>query len=94
LTHDSCIIGRPPQPDLRAALRLVLLDMNMGIVVEAADWPTTLALAPETRPELLLVDWELIAVDSGNPFERPLNLFLQVDFELISIRFARCCAYA
>ena len=55
-----------PQPDVRAALRLLLLDLGMEVVGEAADWPTTLALAPETRPDMLLVDWELIPTDSGN----------------------------
>jgi DNA-binding NarL/FixJ family response regulator len=55
-----------PQSDVRAALRLLLLDLNMGIVGEAADWANTLALAPETRPDMLLVDWELISLDSGN----------------------------
>jgi len=55
-----------PQHDIRAALRLLLIDLDMGVVGEAADWLTTLALASETRPELLLVDWELITGDSGN----------------------------
>ena len=55
-----------PQPDVRAALRLMLLDLSMEVVGEAADWPITLALAPETRPDMLLVDWELIPIDSGN----------------------------
>lgn len=55
-----------PQPDVRAALRLLLLDLSMEVVGEAADWPVALALAPETRPDMLLVDWELITVDSGN----------------------------
>ena len=55
-----------PQLDVRAALRLLLLDLDMGVVGEAADWPTTLALAPRARPDMLLVDWELIPFDSGN----------------------------
>ena len=55
-----------PQPDVRAALRLLLLDLGMEVVGEAADWPTTLALAPETWPDMLLVDWEIIPTDSGN----------------------------
>ena len=55
-----------PQPDVRAALRLMLLDLSMEVVGEAADWPLTLALAPESRPDMLLVDWELIPLDSGN----------------------------
>jgi DNA-binding NarL/FixJ family response regulator len=55
-----------PQPDVRAALRLLLRDLDMEVVGEAADWPTTLALAPATQPDMLLVDWELIPIDSGN----------------------------
>jgi DNA-binding NarL/FixJ family response regulator len=55
-----------PQPDVRAALRLLLLDLDMRVVGEAADWSTTLALAPETGPDMLLVDWELIPLGSGN----------------------------
>jgi DNA-binding NarL/FixJ family response regulator len=55
-----------PQPDVSAALRLMLLDLNMEVVGEAADWPTTLALATETRPDMVLVDWDLISLESGN----------------------------
>lgn len=55
-----------PQPDVRAALRLLLLDLSMEVVGAAADWPAALALAPETQPDMLLVDWELIPIDSGN----------------------------
>lgn len=55
-----------PQPNVRAALRLLLRDLGMEVVGEAADWPTTLALAAESRPDMVLVDWELIPMDSGN----------------------------
>ena len=55
-----------PQPDVRTALRLLLLDLNMEVVGEAADWPDALALTPEAQPDMLLVDWELIPTDSGN----------------------------
>jgi DNA-binding NarL/FixJ family response regulator len=55
-----------PQPDVRTALRLLLLDLGMEVVGEAADWVANLALAPETRPDMLLVDWELISKGSGN----------------------------
>jgi two-component system response regulator DesR len=48
------------QLEERAALRLLLLDMNMEVVGEAADWPTTLAQAPVSRADLLLIDWELL----------------------------------
>jgi len=55
-----------PERDVRSALRLLLLDLAMEVVGEAADWPTTIALAPETQPDMLLIDWELIPLDSGN----------------------------
>ena len=51
--------------DERAALRLVLLDLNMEIAGEAADWSTTLAQAPVSRTDILLVDWELLPSAPG-----------------------------
>jgi DNA-binding NarL/FixJ family response regulator len=53
------------QSDERLAFRLILEDLNMQVVGEAADWPTALALAPATRPDLIVVDWELVANESG-----------------------------
>lgn len=44
----------------RSALRLVLLDLKMTIAGEAADWITTLAQAPISRTDMLLIDWELL----------------------------------
>jgi len=44
----------------RSALRLVLLDLNMEVVGEAADWTTTLAQAPLSRTDMLLIDWDLL----------------------------------
>ena len=44
----------------RAALRLMLLDLKMEIAGEAADWSTTLAQAPISRTDMLLVDWDLL----------------------------------
>jgi DNA-binding NarL/FixJ family response regulator len=44
----------------RSALRLLLLDMKMEVVGEAADWPTTLAKASVCQTEMLLVDWDLL----------------------------------
>jgi CheY-like chemotaxis protein len=49
----------------RLALRLVFLDLNMLVVGEAADWPTTLALAPATCLDMLLVDWNLLPIGLG-----------------------------
>jgi DNA-binding NarL/FixJ family response regulator len=53
------------QPEERSALRLLLLDLALEVVGEAADWPTTLAQAPKTGLEMLLVDWDLLPVDLG-----------------------------
>jgi DNA-binding NarL/FixJ family response regulator len=44
----------------RSALRLMLLDLNMLIAGEAADWLTTLAQAPISRTDMLLIDWDLL----------------------------------
>ena len=44
----------------RSALRLLLLDLKMEVVGEAADWSTTLAQAPISRADMLLIDWELL----------------------------------
>lgn len=44
----------------RSALRLLLRDLKMEVVGEAADWSTTLVQAPLSRPEMLLVDWDLL----------------------------------
>jgi two-component system response regulator DesR len=54
-----------PESDVRIAFRLMLLDLKMEVVGEAADWQTTLTLAPETQPDMLLVDWDLIPENSG-----------------------------
>ena len=62
----TTVLLAAPQPDVRTALRLLLLDIEMRVVGEAADWSATLALAPQTRPDMLLVDWDLISLASGN----------------------------
>ena len=44
----------------RSALRLMLLDLNMEVVGEAADWATALAQAPIRYTDMLLIDWEML----------------------------------
>jgi DNA-binding NarL/FixJ family response regulator len=44
----------------RSALRLMLLDLNMEVVGEAADWATALAQAPVSLTDILLIDWDLL----------------------------------
>jgi DNA-binding NarL/FixJ family response regulator len=53
------------QTEERHALRLVLLDLKMEVVGETANWPTTLAQAPATNLDMLLVDWDLLPVSLG-----------------------------
>jgi DNA-binding NarL/FixJ family response regulator len=48
------------RPEERSALRLLLQDLKMEVVGEAADWPNTLTQAPSRRTEMLLVDWDLL----------------------------------
>ena len=46
----------------RSALRLLILDMKMEIVGEAADWGTLFVQVPVTRADMLVVDWDLLPV--------------------------------
>jgi DNA-binding NarL/FixJ family response regulator len=48
------------KPEERSALRLLLLDLKMEVVGEAADWFTTLVQVPISRVDMLLVDWDLL----------------------------------
>ena len=48
------------KPEERSALRLLLLDLKMEVVGEAADWFTTLAQAPILHTDMLLIDWDLL----------------------------------
>jgi DNA-binding NarL/FixJ family response regulator len=48
------------KPEERSALRLVLLDLKMDVVGEAADWSATLAQAPLNHTDILLIDWDLL----------------------------------
>ena len=55
-----------PQSDMRKALRLLVQDLGMEVVGESADWDSTLALAPTTRPNMIVIDWDLTPLGSGN----------------------------
>lgn len=52
-------------PQERTALRLLLLDLDMDVVGEAATWAATLAEAPTARTDMLVVDGELLPASSG-----------------------------
>jgi len=53
------------RPQERAALRLLLLDLNMEVVGEAATWAAALAEAPTTRTDMLVIDGDLLPASSG-----------------------------
>lgn len=55
------------QPDERKALRVLLLDLKMKVVGESGDWPSTLAEAPGTGLDMLLVDWDMLPAGLGVP---------------------------
>lgn len=48
------------KPEERTALRILILDLNMVVVGEAADWATTLAQVPVSNTDMLLIDWDLL----------------------------------
>ena len=44
----------------RAALRVLILDLNMEVVGEATEWATTLAQLPVSNIDMLVVEWDLL----------------------------------
>jgi DNA-binding NarL/FixJ family response regulator len=58
--HMTRVFVADFKPEERSALRLMLLDLKMEVVGEAADWPTTLAQAPLLGADMLLIDWDLL----------------------------------
>ena len=54
------------RPEECSALRLLLLDLKMEVVGEAADWFTTLVEVPISRADMLLVDWDLLPINAPN----------------------------
>ena len=54
------------RPEECSALRLLLLDLKMEVVGEAADWFTTLVEVPIRQVDMLLVDWDLLPENAPN----------------------------
>lgn len=69
VAYDEDIMTRvfiaDAKPEERSALRLLLLDLKMDVVGEAADWPNALANAPKTKLDMLLVEWDLLPTAPG-----------------------------
>jgi DNA-binding NarL/FixJ family response regulator len=57
------------KPEERSALRLVLQDLKMEVVGEAADWEETLIWAPTSKLDMFLVDWDLLPESPTNALE-------------------------
>lgn len=51
------------RPEVRSALRLLLQDLDMQVVGDAACWATALTQASEARPDMVVLDWNLIPKD-------------------------------
>ncbi|CUS04872.2 putative two-component response regulator [Candidatus Promineifilum breve] len=49
----------------RSAFRLVVQDLNMQVVGEAADWFSAMTQASGTQPDMLVVNWDLIPTNSS-----------------------------
>lgn len=49
----------------RSALRLLILDLQMEIAGEGADWTTTFAEVLISRADILLVDWDVLPSTPG-----------------------------
>ena len=63
VSYDECMTRvyiADANSEERSALRLVLLDLKMEVVGEAADWATALVLTPASRADMLLIDWDLL----------------------------------
>ena len=57
------------KPAERSALRQILLGLKMEVVGDPADWSATLAQAPISRTDMLLVDWDLLPSTPAAAFE-------------------------
>ena len=63
VAYDECMTRvyiADAMPEERSALRLLLIDLNMEVVGEAADWMTALAQTPALHADLLLIDWSTL----------------------------------
>jgi DNA-binding NarL/FixJ family response regulator len=49
----------------RSALRRMLAEQKMQVVGESSDWFSTLAKAPSTDFNLLLVDWDILPMNAA-----------------------------
>jgi two-component system response regulator NreC len=55
-----------PLREERSALRILLMDLHLEVIGEAADWESVLTQAPSLRPEMLLIDWTMLPPGTQN----------------------------
>ena len=75
----------------RSALRLLLLDLNMEVVGEAGDWLTTIANAPATGLDMLVMDWTLLPMQTGP--ESLVNLRTLCPQEMVVVMLSNANAH-
>ncbi|MBE2239471.1 MAG: response regulator transcription factor [Caldilineaceae bacterium] len=56
----------------RAALHALIAELNTKVVGEAADWAMVLALSPKVKPDLIVIDWNVM-VDVQTSTVSPLQ---------------------
>jgi DNA-binding NarL/FixJ family response regulator len=49
----------------RSAFRLLLKELKMSVTGEAGDWATALADVPVKRPEMVIVEWDILPSHSA-----------------------------
>jgi DNA-binding NarL/FixJ family response regulator len=50
----------------RAAFRLMVEDLEMNVVGEADSWHAALSSAATIKPDVILVDWDLVVASGGS----------------------------
>ena len=65
----SCAFIADSQCVERFAVRLLLMQVDIEVAGEAADWSDLVARAHSTRAELLLVDWDLLSSQPARDIE-------------------------
>ncbi len=58
--HMTRVFIADTRTEERFALSVMMHGLHLEVVGEAADWPTTMELAPACRTEMLVVDWDLL----------------------------------
>ena len=61
--YDECmtrVFIADPLREERSALRIMLEDLHLEVIGEAADWESALSQSPSLHPEMLLIEWTML----------------------------------